>query len=128
METESDTPFVHFRLQDGLLIATYKKGLKINRTIARQIVQSRLDFMEFKPVPTLIQSEGQITMDKEARDFFASSEGTKGLIAAAMVLNNSFDWALGSFFLHIRKPPMPTRVFSHYEAAIKWLCKFVNEK
>ena len=128
MKTESDTPFVHFLLRDGLLIATYKKGLKVNLAIARQIVQSRLDFVEFKPVATLIRSEGHMIIDKKARDFFASPEGTWGLIAAAMVPCNPFDWALGSFFLHVRKPPMPTRVFSHEDSAIKWLCKFVNEK
>lgn len=128
MKTESDTPFVHFLLQDGLLIATLKKGLKVNLAIARQIVQSRLDFMEFKPVLTLILSEGQVTMDKKARDFLASPEGTRGLIAAAMVPRNPFDWAVGSIFLHIRKPAMPTRIFAHYESAIKWLRKFVNEK
>jgi len=126
METELDTPFIHFSLQDGLLIATYKRRLKINLSIARQVVKSRLSFTGNRLIPVLILSEGQVTMDKEARDFLASSEGTKGLSAAAMVLKNSFDWALGSFFLHLRKPAMPTRVFTRYDSAIKWLRNFVT--
>jgi hypothetical protein len=126
MKTQLDTPFVHFLMQDGLLIATYKKGLKINLAVAQQVVDSRLEFTGGIEMPVLIQSEGQVTMDKEARDFLASPRATEGLIAAAMVLRNPFDWALGSFFLHLRKPAMPSRVFTHYDSAVKWLRNFVH--
>jgi hypothetical protein len=126
MKTQLDTPFVHFLTQDGLLIATYKKGLKVTLPIAQQIVESRLEFTHHKEMLVLIQSEGQVTMDKEARDFLASARGTEGLIAAAMVLRNPFDWALGSFFLHIRKPAMPSRIFIRYSSAVKWLRNVVH--
>lgn len=126
MATELDTPYVHFELKDSLLIAVYKKGLKINLPIAQQIVQSRLVFTGPKLLPVLILSEGGIRIDKAARDYMASEAGTEGLIAAAMVANNSFDWALGRFFLSIRKPSMPTRVFNNYGAALQWLKKFVH--
>lgn len=128
METELDTPFVHFSIQDGLLIATYKKGLKINLSIAKPIVQSRLTFTGSRPLPVLILTEGHVKMDKEARDFLASERGTEGVSAAAMVLERPFDWALGSFFLYLRKPAMPTRVFSHRAPAMKWIRNFVDDK
>lgn len=126
MKTQLETPFVHFLLQNGLLIATYKKGVMINLSIARQVVESRLEFTSSREMPVLILSEGQVRMDKEARDFLASEKGTEGLVAAAMVLRNPFDWALGTFFLHLRRPAMPTKLFVSYEAAIKWLCIFVH--
>lgn len=65
-------------------------------------------------------------MNKEARDFLASGNGTKGLVAAAMVLENPFDWALGSFFLHLKKPAVPSRMFTRYDSAIQWLRNFVH--
>lgn len=125
MATELDTPYVHFELKESLLIAIYKKGLRINLAMAQQVVQSRLEFTSRKRLPVLILSEGGIRIDKAARDYMASEAGTEGLIAAAMVPNNSFDWALGSFFLHIRKPAMPTRVFYNRDTALQWLKKFV---
>ncbi len=125
MATELDTPYVHFELKDSLLIAVYKKGIRINLPMAQQIVQSRLAFTGPKRLLVLILSEGGIRIDKAARDYMASEAGTEGLIAAAMVPNNSFDWALGSFFLYIRKPAMPTRVFYNRDTALQWLKKFV---
>lgn len=126
MKSQCDTLYIHFSLEDGLLTATFKKGLKINLDIARKVVETRLKFTDHREIPVLIQSEGQVTMNKEARDFLASPKGTEGLVAVAMVLKDAFDWAVGSFFVHLRKPAMPSRVFTRHDSAIRWLSDIVN--
>lgn len=126
MENQYDTRHIRLLLRDGVLIATYRKGVKINLSIAKEVVEIRLRFTRGKNVPVLIQSEGQIRMDKEARDFLASAGGTKGLAAMAMLLKDPFDWALGSFFIHLKKPAVPSRIFTRYDSAVRWLRNFVN--
>jgi hypothetical protein len=122
-----DTPFVHLEIRDNILFGTYKKGLKINLEIAKKIVDARLAFTKGRDMRAVIYNQGVISMDKSARDFLASPEGTKGLSAAAMMLDSAFSSFLGNFYLSVNKPPMPVRIFTSTEAAVKWLKRFENQ-
>ena len=119
-----DTPYVYIELEDDLMIGTYKKNLKINLDMAKEIVKTRLEFANHKPVVTLIYNQGVISMDKKARDYLSSNEGIQGIIAAAIVLDSPFGSFLGNFFLSVTKPKIPARIFSKKEEALKWLARF----
>ncbi len=121
-----DTPYVKLEIKDNILYGTYKKGLKINLEIAKSIVSSRLEFTGGKDMLAVIYNQGVISMDKAARDFLASDAGTRGLKAAAMMLDSAFSSFLGNFYLSVNKPPMPVRIFTNTEAAVKWLRRFEN--
>ena len=118
-----DTPYVHYELRDDLLIGTYKKGLKINLEIAKEVVRTRLEFIDFKPKLTLALNQGVISMTKEARDYLAD-EGIRGVLAGAIVLDSPVGSFLGNFYLLVSKPKVPARIFTKKEDAIKWLSKF----
>jgi hypothetical protein len=124
MHKTLDTPYVHLELQDDLLIGTYKKGLKITLPMAKEIVKARLEFAEYKPVVALALNQGVRSMNKEARDYLSSEEGSRGLLAGAVVLDNPFSSFLGNFYLAVAKPAIPSRSFTKKEAALKWLNKF----
>src|SRR5258705_1338084 len=119
-----DTPYVHLVLEDDLLTATYKKGLKITLDIAKEVVRTRLEFAEQKPVVALVYNAGVVSMTKEARDFLSSDDGVRGIIAGAIVLDSPFGSFLGNFYLSVAKPKQPVRVFSKPRAAMKWLHQF----
>jgi len=119
-----DTPYVHFELQDDLLICTYKKGLKINLSMVREIIKTRLEFQEYKPVVALIYNQGVMKMDKKAREHLASDEGIEGIIAAAFVIGSPFTSFMANFFVSVNKPKMPVRIFTNAKDALKWLDKF----
>ena len=121
-----DTHYVHYELQDDLLIGTYKKGLKISLEMAKEIVKTRLEFADHKPVVALVVNQGVLSMDKKARDYLSSDEGVRGLIAGAIVVDTPFGSFLGNFYLAVTDPKMPTRIFSKKEAALKWLQQFRN--
>lgn len=123
-----DTPYVHFELRDDLLIGTFKKGLKINLEIAKEIVKAWQDFTEHKPVRQLIYNQGVVSMDKKARDYLSSEEAVGKIIAGAIVLDSPFGSFLGNFYLSVSKPKMPARIFSNTESALKWLDKFKTNK
>lgn len=126
MLKELDTLHVYFEIKEGLLVATYKKGLRLNLDMAKTIVKSRLSLMGDKELPVLIYNLGVISMDKEARDYLSSSEGVKGLKAGAIVLNSPYGSFLGNFFLSVTKPPIPARIFTNTKSAMKWLEKFID--
>ncbi len=119
-----DSPYVHFELRDDLLIGTYKKGLRFNLDMAKEIVKTRLEFINHKPRLALVYNQGVVSMDKKARDYLSSAEGVRGCIAGAIVLDSPFGSFLGNFFLSVTKPKMPARIFSKTQDALKWLETF----
>ncbi|MCW3090010.1 MAG: hypothetical protein JWP81_1079 [Ferruginibacter sp.] len=123
---ELDTPYIHLRIQDNILVGTYKKNVSINLAIARQIVLDRLSFTEGKMYPSLIMSEGIISMDKPAREYLSSEQGTAGLVAAAIIANSPFSWMLGNFFMKVNKTSMPVKIFTKIPRAIGWLKTFID--
>jgi hypothetical protein len=124
MDKVLDTPYVYYELQGDLMIGTYKKDLKINLEIAKEIVKVRQDFANHTPVVGLIYNQGVVKMDKKAREYLASDDGVKGIIAAAIVVGSPFTTFLANFFVSVNKPKMPVRVFSNAPDALKWLQRY----
>ena len=124
---ELDTPFVHISIKDKILVGTYKKNLRINLEIAKEIVRARLSFTGGKKMPSMIISQGVISMDKPAREYLASDEAIVGLAASAIVVNSPFSSFLGSFFLAVNKTKMPVKIFADIPSAEKWLQQFIIE-
>jgi hypothetical protein len=121
MNTQLETEFVRLELEDGMLIATYKKGKKTSLDVARQIVRDRVEFTDGVPVIALICNQGVISFDKEARAFLSSREGTKGIKAAAILSDDAATAMIGNFIIKVNKPHIPVRLFTNRERAIGWL-------
>jgi hypothetical protein len=119
-----DTPYVLYEIKDNILVATYKKGVKVNLEIARKIVSDRRQFLGNKSVPVMVINQGVLSMDKEARDYLSSAEANVGLKAGAIIMDSVFTSILSNFFLSVSKPNIPARMFTNQEQAMKWLRKF----
>lgn len=127
MLSEFDTEYVYFEIKDNILFATYKKGLKVNLAIAREIVRARLAFTQGRKYPVIVFDAGVISMSKEARDYLKSPEGNKDLLAGAIIQNTPVAMAISNFFLFVSMPNIPAKTFTNVEAALRWLSKF-NKK
>jgi hypothetical protein len=123
---EYDTPFVHLRIKDKILIVSYRKDLIINLDVAQKIVLQRQSFTRGQKMAALIFSQGVTSIDKPARDYLASSKGTEGLSAVAIIVNSPFSRFLGNFFLMVNKTTIPVKLFSNSLSAEKWLQQFVH--
>ena len=119
-----DTPYVLYEIKDNILVATYKKGVKVNLEIARKVVSDRRQFLGNKSVPVMVINQGVLSMDKEARDYLSSAEANVGLKAGAIIMDSVFTSILSNFFLSVSKPNIPARMFTNQEQAMKWLRKF----
>lgn len=122
-----DTPFVYYSIVGNFLYCTYKKDVNIDLLISKEIVQVRLAFMKGKRMPSVINSEGLVSMDKPAREYLASEAGTEGLIASAIIVQSSFSSVLTNFFLSVNKTKMPVKSFTDFISAQKWLEQYINQ-
>jgi hypothetical protein len=124
MKKTLDTPYVYLELDNDVLIGVYKKGVKITLEVAKEIVEARLKFAGYKPVLALAYNAGVVSMNKEARDYLASTEGIEGVIAGAIVVGSPLGSFIANFYLSVSKPRIPTKAFTKKEAALKWLQQF----
>lgn len=114
-------PTVQFKISEGILHVTYEYGLSISYEAAREIVRKRIEYTNNVPYPLLILDRGVRSIDKEARDFFSSKDGTKNIIASALVLESIYSSLLGNFFVKITQPDIPVKIFTNKSRALKWL-------
>ena len=116
-----ETQFVHYKLTNDILFFTYKSGSKITLAIAKEIVKTRLEYINGTAYPTLIKDHGLVSLDKEARDFLSSPEGSLGVTAAALMVHSVFNTFLGNFFLKVTQPKIPAKIFTDQSKALEWL-------
>ncbi|WP_066759134.1 SpoIIAA family protein [Crocinitomix algicola] len=114
-----------FKYEDGILFGTYLDG-PITLELAKEIVDKRLELMKGEETLILVDVIGTKGVDRDARSFLSSKKGSEGLKAGAIVTDSAFTRHLANFFLKIpfNQGPMPGRLFSNYEDAIKWLRQF----
>lgn len=124
-EIKYETKHYKFRFYDGIFHLTYLQG-PIDITLAKEIVQKRLEVTEGKGVVVLVDDLGLKSVDRNARDYFSSDEGVKGILAGAFFVRSVFGMYLANFFLKIslNKAKFPTKVFSDEQEAIIWLKTF----
>jgi hypothetical protein len=91
---------------------------------ASDIWQSRDQSWECYPGEkffVLMESEGSFTPSADARGAGASDEYTKHVKAVAMFSNKMYESIMGSLYLKVNKPKVPTRFFDNRDKALEWL-------
>ena len=121
-----DTPYVSFEIENSILIATYKPNSFITLKEAKEIVTSRLAFIDNIVLPTLVLNQGIIKMNKEARDYLASENGIAGIKCAAILINSNFISITVNFFLRVTKTKLLVKTFTDKKDALTWLSGFID--
>ena len=106
---------------DGILYATYKAGFNLTLKDVQHIVKERVSLLGGTSVPVLIIDAGVVSMDKAARDYLSSDEGTQGVKSAAIIESSFFSKMLINFFLKLTNPKIKVKAFNDKEEALKWL-------
>ncbi|MDP2174303.1 MAG: STAS/SEC14 domain-containing protein [Bacteroidota bacterium] len=121
MVTKFENKIIKMEIIDDIMHATYKKGMKITLPDAQNIVNERINLLGGKILPTIVFDGGVVRLDKAARDFFSSDEGTQGIKCVAIVQSSMFSKMLVNFFLKITKPKIKVKAFDNSKDAITWL-------
>jgi uncharacterized protein (UPF0261 family) len=112
---------IKMEIKDGVMHAHYKAGLVLNIEEARFLVSERMKLCEGKEYPFIIYDGGVVSMDRDARVYFSSYEGTKGISMAAFIETSVFSKMLINFFLNLTKPNVKSRAFSSIDEAMTWI-------
>ncbi len=114
-----------FHFKDGIFFGTYIGG-PITLTLAKEIVRKRLELTNGEKVLAIANVEEVAGIDRDARDYLSSAEGTKGIVAGAIITDSAFNKHMANFFMKISfsKAIIPGKVFSSEDEAISWLRKF----
>jgi hypothetical protein len=112
---------IKMEIVDGILYATYKAGFNLTLKDVQQIVSERVKLLNGTPLPVLIIDAGVVSMDKAARDYLSSDEGTQGVKSAAIIENSFFSKMLINFFLKLTNPKIKVKAFNDRDEALKWL-------
>jgi len=121
MKTFETNAFI-MTIHDDLLIEFKVKG-NINLE-AKDVWESRdlsVDYLPSKKFFVLFEGDDDASVSGEARRAGASEEYTKHVAALALYSNKSYERIIGSLFLKINKPKVPTEFFDDREKAIAWL-------
>jgi hypothetical protein len=122
-----DNEYGVMELQEGIIIASWKASF-IDIDIAQKVVNSRLKATDGNKYPILIKLDSVKGSTKEARDFLASSKGSEGLTAGALLVNSVLGNVIASLFLYLNRPLIPTKIFKDEAKAMEWLAEFVEKK
>lgn len=118
--------FMDFEMQKGILIATYKENLVIDKNAAMVSVRERLEFTEYKEITTIVDATNVKEVTKEARDYFGSEEGSHLLKASAIYTNSVLATYLANFLIavNLHKTLILVKLFNDKQKAIDWLNQF----
>ncbi|MDO9184636.1 MAG: hypothetical protein Q7W13_01395 [Bacteroidia bacterium] len=116
-----------FVIEDGILIGSFKCEF-VDLDLANKITGYRLELQNGKNFPILSNIKAVKSSTKSARDFLASEEGCKGVVAAAVLIDSPISSMIGNFFIRVSKPLRPTKIFTNETEAKKWLAQFVKKE
>lgn len=115
-----ESPYVTMWLDGNLMCARYAKNLHMTLEVAKSVVGARLFFTKGKSYPLLVDMTGIKSVTTEARKYMATV-GVTWVTAGALITGSQLSKTIGSIFLAIDKPTVPTKIFTDEQKARLWL-------
>lgn len=113
----------YFLLADDVLIVLPDKGLKDDAASARANIDYQTAYARLlgRRCSVVVVIDSLTSQDSEARRIYAAGMQPSLFYAAALIVTNPLARAIGSFFLGLTRPAIPTRLFESVEAAAAWI-------
>ncbi|MCD6017103.1 MAG: hypothetical protein K0S53_224 [Bacteroidetes bacterium] len=121
MKTFETDAFV-MNVHDDLLIEfKVKKYIILQESDVWESRDMSVSYLPGKKFYVLFEGEEDADVSGDARRAGASEEYTKHVAALALYSNKTYEIILGSLFLKINRPKVPTKFFDNRDEAILWL-------
>lgn len=109
-------------IHDDLLIEfKVKKNVTLQASDVWESRDLSVNYIPGKKFYVLFEGEEDAEISGDARRAGASEEYTHHVAALALYSNKLHEKIIGSLFLKINKPKLPTKFFDNREDAINWL-------
>ena len=117
-----DLPHTQLQLtSEGIMKIRCKDDFHYELEHVLELNQAQLEIANGKKFPTLTIIGKYTEASKEAMDFIFSKEATVSALMDAFVVNSLSQKIMGNFYLKVKKPGIPTRLFTNENLAIEWL-------
>ncbi len=105
-----------------ILIIVPEAGTMDTARDAREMVAHLYDYARSlgRPCGSVVIMANMLSQEPEARRAYQEIDPTL-YYGAGLVVENALSRALGSFFVGLSRPAVPTRLFETVENAIEWL-------
>ncbi len=105
-----------------ILIIVPREGTMDNARDARENVAYYHSYARSlgRPCGSVVLMANMLSQDAEARRAYQDID-TKLFFAGGLVVEDALSRALGSFFVGLSRPHVPTRLFDSVDKAIEWL-------
>ena len=105
-----------------ILIIVPREGTKDNRTDAAENVAYYHNYARSlgRPCGSAVMMSNMLSQDAEARRAYTTLDPAL-IYGGALVVGNALSRALGSFFVGLNRPRVPTKLFDSLENGLQWL-------
>jgi hypothetical protein len=113
----------YYLLADDVLIVLPDKGLKDDGASAHVNIDYQTAYARLlgRRCCVVVVIDSLTSQDSEARRIYAAGMQPTLFYAAALIVTSPLARAIGSFFLGLTKPAVPTKLFESVDAAIAWV-------
>lgn len=119
---ETSTGCIWLR-DDGVLEILYEDGAHLTLEDSKLYVEAMGQLIPGgRPAPLLVDFGGLVSQTSEGRAYFAQSEDARRVASKVALLTKSLvSRVLANSYLAIKRPNIPTRLFTSRDEAIAWL-------
>ena len=107
--------------ESDVICVEFRKNLKVDETIAKQLVSERLDFIKNKNCYYIIDLSNIRHISSEAKFFMQHSESALGnILGVAFIASNPVSALLANVFVKTEKK-FPSKFFAKITQAFDWI-------
>ena len=106
---------------EGIVRVDVKPGADVTLADAHDVVAAIGSHCEQRRRPALIDFTGLRGMERAARSYFSGPQTAKYQTSAALVVASPLSRAVGTFFMGLNRPMVPTKMFADTASALAWL-------
>jgi hypothetical protein len=113
----------YYLISDDILIVLPDKGLKDDGASARVNIDFQTAYARMlgRRCCVIVVLDSLTSQDSEARRIYAAGMQPSLFYAAALIVTSPLARAIGSFFLGLTRPAIPTKLFESVEDAATWV-------
>ncbi len=112
--------------EDGILRAVNHPGCHFDLQSALENTQTARSLLAGRKAPIAVDLRGTLSISKEVREYYSSSEGMDDTLATALIVDSPVGRIIGNFFIGMNKPGIPVKIFDSEDKAIQWLRGFIK--
>lgn len=115
--------YTTMKMENGILRVVYVPFLEVTYEVARKCVEDRIAFSKMLAIPYPMLSDGRNikSMDIKARQYLSQPEALRYLTAGAFLINNYIQKFIGNTWFLVNKQPLPAKLFTAEDEALRWL-------